>query len=167
MCCLREGGRLRFARPTEGHFEIGEQAAAALLRHRQLRTQEPEAGGLLLGRLINESEDVIADQVTEPSASDRRGRFRFFRQRQSAQRFVDRAWIESFSTRNYLGEWHTHPEDVPSPSSHDLGEWSRIVATSVFEQKSLFFVIVGRVCIRVWEYAKGADGPVLLNVSRT
>jgi len=156
---------MKFDLSTGGHFTISEQAEVALLRYRQLRAHDPEAG-LLLGRLIVDSEDLIADQITEPMAGDRRGRFNFFRKRQPAQNSVNRAWTESCSTLNYLGEWHSHPEDIPSPSGHDLSEWRRITHTSRFEQKSLFFIIVGRTRICAWEYAKTADDPVLLRVSK-
>ncbi len=43
----------------------------------------------------------------------------FFRNVKKAQRIAEHAWKESNGERLYLGEWHTHPEDVPSPSRDD------------------------------------------------
>ena len=59
---------------------------------------------------------------------------------------------------NYLGEWHTHPEDVPSPSSHDRRDWLRTLDTAQFEQSFLFFIIVGRTSIGVWEGQTAVPG---------
>src|SRR5437867_1979843 len=108
--------RMRFHRAGAGQLEISDEALAALNSHRQLSDSAAEAGGLLLGRLIAESSDVVVDEATNPSVEDRRGRFFFIRWRVPAQRRVATAWKESGSTRIYLGEWHSHPEDVPSPS---------------------------------------------------
>jgi len=73
---------------------------------------KPEAGGVLLGRHILETGDIIVDLITEPMPSDRQGRFRFFRARRPHQAAIDRAWRASGGTYTYLGEWHTHPEQL-------------------------------------------------------
>ena len=124
-------------------------------------TSSPEAGGLVLGRLVESSTDVIVDEISTPVSSDRWSRFNFCRGKKTAQRKVDKAWAESSGTRIYLGEWHTHPEDVPTPSDHDLRDWQRIVQGAQYEQEGLFFVIVGRQQMRVWEYAKGSKPTML------
>jgi integrative and conjugative element protein (TIGR02256 family) len=41
----------------------------------------------------------------------------------------------------YLGEWHTHPEDSPSPSSIDLGTWQRHLNA---DNEQMVLLIVGR-----------------------
>lgn len=43
----------------------------------------------------------------------------------------------------YIGEWHTHPQEVPSPSHIDLDEWETL-ATSRADRRPLFAVVVGR-----------------------
>jgi integrative and conjugative element protein (TIGR02256 family) len=153
---------VRFTRPKSGRFEIGDAALVQLTAHRQLAPEDPESGGVLLGRLIENSSDVIVDEISTPKPADRCGRFRFLRRRKPAQRHVDKAWAETSSTRVYLGEWHSHPEDVPTPSGHDLQEWERIVNCAKYEQDSLFFIIVGRLEERVWELTKHTGAPVML-----
>lgn len=105
---------------------------------------------MLLGRLINETDDLVVDEATAPTGKDRRGRFFFNRARAAAQRYINLVWRKSGSTRVYLGEWHTHPEDVPAPSGHDLGNWRRITKEAKYHQDSLIFAIVGRQKTRVW-----------------
>lgn len=37
-----------------------------------------------------------------------------------ANKFIEEEFAKSNQTRFYIGEWHTHPEDHPSPSYQDL-----------------------------------------------
>ena len=121
---------------------------------RQSNPGTDEAGGILLGRLMLDSLDVIIDEATCPTLMDERKRFRFRRAKQPSQHRVIQAWDESHATRIYLGEWHSHPEDSPHASNHDRKDWSRILTSAVFEQGSLFFVIVGIRGTCVWEASK-------------
>lgn len=105
---------------------------------------------MLLGRLIDETDDVVVDEATAPTVEDSQGRFFFNRAKAAAQRYINFVWRKSRSTRVYLGEWHTHPEDLPIPSDHDLRNWRRITKKAKYDQNSLIFVIVGRQRIRVW-----------------
>ena len=123
--------------------------------HVQRHCWSREAGGVLLGRLLVSVEDVVVDEVTVPGAHERRSRFRFFRAQQPTQTAVNHAWARSGGAINYLGEWHTHPEDYPTPSLHDCTDWQRLVGTQRYEQNQLFFVIVGRRAIRAWELGRG------------
>ncbi len=144
--------RLRFERVGErpATVEIAPVARRTLDSFRQENRGDPEAGGVLLGRLIEESDDVVIDEASVPSDSDRRGRTFFQRARRAAQKIVDRAWHKTKGTRVYLGEWHTHPEPVPHPSTQDVSDWLSIVRTARFEQDFLLFIIVGTKTIRTW-----------------
>jgi integrative and conjugative element protein (TIGR02256 family) len=133
---------------------VTDAAMAVFDRHRQVRPRSREAGGVLLGRLVLESSDVIIDAASEPAPKDVRSRFRFFRAALPAQRVVNAAWADSGGSKNYLGEWHSHPEDVPSPSGTDLEDWHRVVLKTLCEQDFLLFVIVGRVSIKLWELSR-------------
>jgi len=129
---------------------LSKRPAEEMLRFRQLKDTDPEAGGVLLGRILCGNEDVIVDDVTEPTAQDRASRFNFFRNKKSTQLAVDGAWSVSDGTCIYLGEWHTHPEDDPHPSTRDMSNWQRILRTARFEQRWLFFLIVGRKQTKAW-----------------
>ncbi len=141
---------LTFARLGQGQFQIAPEALVTMLGYVQDEPYKPEAGGVLLGRHIIGTEDIIVDQVTTPSPSDRRSRLRFFRVRRWHQQAIDRAWRESGGTCTYLGEWHTHPERTPFPSVVDRLNWGRKLLVDRYSG-TLFFVIVGIETIRVWE----------------
>lgn len=142
---------MKFRRANGGELWIATEAVAIIRAHTQRHPWSCEAGGILLGRLLVEGGVVVVDQVGTPSSEDRRSRFRFFRARRPSQTAVDDAWTTSGGELNYLGEWHTHPEDDPEPSSHDRHEWQKLVTTATYEQESLFFVIAGRKGIGAWE----------------
>lgn len=157
---------MTFLRNDGGKVHFAESAVAALMERRQLRDSSAEAGGIMLGRLIDGSPDVVVDEVVGPLPEDRRSRFTFFRPKKQAQQIVDQAWSSSYGTKIYMGEWHTHPEDVPNPSSQDVRNWKRICDTAVFEQESLLFLIAGRVSCRLWELRRG-ESPRELRFSTT
>jgi integrative and conjugative element protein (TIGR02256 family) len=153
---------MRFARPGGGELRISEAAIVKMRAHIQRHCWSTEAGGILLGRMLTEKEHIVVDEVTVPGPHDRRSRFRFFRSERPAQTAVDAAWTCSGGEINYLGEWHTHPEDDPTPSGHDRTDWHRLVTTQRYEQDALFFVIVGRRTIRAWELARSQATAVRL-----
>ncbi len=79
------GGPLTFVRSAGGRFQIGPSAMTVIRTYIQSSAEAPEAGGVLLGRHLVESCDIIVDRVTVPMAGDQRGRLRFFRARRQHQ----------------------------------------------------------------------------------
>lgn len=141
--------RLVFIVNTLQRLVIGEAAVRQLRAHAQLSRLQTEAGGVLLGRHLIDTPDLVVDEVTVPQKEDRRSRFGFFRSRQHGE--VARArWAAANETIAYLGLWHTHPERDPTPSDVDLRDWEKATAQDVFEGDHLFFTIVGTERIRVW-----------------
>ncbi|WEA41641.1 Mov34/MPN/PAD-1 family protein [Lysinibacillus fusiformis] len=122
-----------------------------LFHYKQVNKSDFEAGGILIGRFLSENENVIIDNYTEPSCYDIRKRYYFERLTKVHQDILNKVWKESCGTQNYLGEWHTHPEDVPSPSLHDLRSWRILLQNQNKDVNKLFFIIVGIKEIRIWE----------------
>lgn len=139
-----------FGKPDGGKLELGAHALGRMLAFVQDTSRKKEAGGVLLGRQILESADVVVDEVTMPMQGDRRYRARFYRDRRRHQEVIDRAWRESSGTCTYLGEWHTHPEPRPTSSAYDLREWQRKLREDTFAGDTLHFAIVGTRTLRVW-----------------
>ena len=146
-----------FRRLQGGRVGLSTSSLTTFKKYRQLRVTDREAGGVLIGRLVTDAVDLMVDTATVPARSDLRQRFRFFRKASSAQGQVDRAWVSSSGTQNYLGEWHSHPEDDPLPSPMDVENWHRIVSSASFEQAFLLFVIVGRRSLGMWELSRKLD----------
>lgn len=138
-----------FQRPNGERLKISNEALQQMLSFRQLNPADYEAGGILLGRLLVDSQDVVIDEVTIPMPKDKRSRFAFYRHKQGHQAIINQRWQESKGTCIYLGEWHTHPEPVPTPSTIDRTDWRRKLRADRFE-KHLYFIIVGTYEIKIW-----------------
>ncbi|PGB81752.1 hypothetical protein COM05_18850 [Bacillus toyonensis] len=135
---------------NEFQLKISKSVNNTLNHYRQLKMQDTEAGGVLLGRFLHESNNIVIDQITVPMENDIRTRYFFQKCREDHQDIIDKVWIESGGTCNYLGEWHTHPEPHPTPSSHDRNEWKKVLKYTVCDSNKLFFVIIGTKSIGVW-----------------
>ncbi|MGG4471205.1 ribosomal-processing cysteine protease Prp [Paenibacillus alvei] len=112
-------------------------------KYKQYNQAQHESGGILLGKVYNDL--IIIDQISEPSREDKSGRFYFIRNVKRAQRIVEQAWKDSKGERIYLGEWHTHPEDIPTPSRDDKILLKNMLKHSRMEIDFLFMVILGRI----------------------
>ncbi|MDQ3802793.1 MAG: Mov34/MPN/PAD-1 family protein [Acidobacteriota bacterium] len=128
---LGEGRTLEFSREVIDNF----------LQFRQ-KPGRNEAGGILLGR-VYPGGDVIIDRATTPNACDKAGPYFFDRSRAAAQNAVNRAWEESSGERNYLGEWHSHPVNHPTPSGRDRQMIRNMFRQSQLEVEFLFLVVIG------------------------
>jgi integrative and conjugative element protein (TIGR02256 family) len=95
-----------FKRPCGGIVVLSDSVLDTFADFTQVGKDDPEAGGILLGRLIIDSEDVVIDEATKPAPEDRRSRFYFRRSNKPALRRVTEAWETSGGTQVYLGDWH-------------------------------------------------------------
>lgn len=105
---------------------------------RQLRPEMSEAGGQLFGAV--EGQCIKIKLATGPRCSDRRGRFFFV-----ADRLTERREISKLhkSGLHYFGDWHTHPQTVPTPSGTDLASMADLFVRSKHELNAFLMVIVG------------------------
>jgi integrative and conjugative element protein (TIGR02256 family) len=132
-------------------IKIGPRALSNMGSFIQNTKEKDEAGGVLLGRFLIGNSDIVVDRITVPMRGDGRSRFGYFRSKNVHQKQISEAWVSSRGTCNYLGEWHTHPEDDPRPSSHDLNKWKDKLALDQFDSDFLFFIIVGTKHVNVWK----------------
>ena len=128
------------------YLKISEAALLVFSKYVQSDITLPESGGILLGYVRGDHLEVI--EATEPTSEDERRRFFFLRRPRGHQEIAQQRWVESHGLVRYLGEWHTHPEDVPSPSCLDRMEWK----SSAKKRKDLrpqVGLIVGRKTLHV------------------
>lgn len=142
---------LFFDKSDGGVIKIDSNALRKIYKFIQNSKESSEAGGVLLGRYIINSKDIVVDDVTVPMKNDIRRRFYFYRDKRLHQRIVTDKWIKSNGTCNYLGEWHTHPERIPVPTNIDMREWRKLLRTSIFDYECLYFLIAGTEKIVMWE----------------
>lgn len=109
-------------------------------RFRQRSHHDKEAGGQLFAKFIGA--DTIIVKATGPKLLDRRWRTRFepsrWLQRREVRRNRDRGL-------HFVGDWHTHPEVGPRPSSLDLQSMKDSFFNSRHELRNFVLVVVGTV----------------------
>lgn len=138
-----------------GSLILKESVVETLMMYRQLRYNASESGGILLGRYLNDSYDLVIDFVTIPQASDKRSTINFYRSEQH-QLYIDKFHKESEGSCNYIGEWHSHPKGINSPSQTDIKSWKiqLNLHPNYFPIYPLFFIIVCYEKIKIWEGSK-------------
>jgi len=129
---------LVFQAQDESLVVISIGVANVLISYRQLSDSSSESAGVLIGE--RRGVHIVIKTVSEPSAWDIRSRFRVDRVSKHHQKAVDNAFKKSDGEWQYLGEWHTHPEDVPRPSMTDYSSWHKNLKSS----DPLILIIAGR-----------------------
>lgn len=125
----RSDARIIFAPAVLQHFDL----------HRQQGKQKTEVGGQLFAALS--AMEMSVQRATGPGTLDKRGWSWFIPNRQSQNAEIKRLFRERL---HFVGDWHTHPERVPSPSSIDLQSMAECFAQSRHQLTSFVMVIVGR-----------------------
>lgn len=142
---------MSFLLSNKGKIKISDYAFERMSNFRQNNSEDTEAGGVLLGRFIVNSKDIVIDDVSIPMVGDKRSRCSYVRNAKSHQRIIDNQWFKSNGTCNYLGEWHTHPESYPDYSGVDIDNWKDRLKKDSYSSRYLYFVILGIKKLEIWE----------------
>lgn len=112
-----------------------------LQSYRQLSPVSREAAGVLIGE--RRENHIVIHAISEPGSSDIRNRFSVVRKGSHHQELVNELHRTSGGTMNYLGEWHSHPEKMPSPSGTDKSSWQKDIKLA----EPMVLIIVGQCAI--------------------
>lgn len=126
-------------------LNFGSNVLALFSRYRQPQGGT-EAGGILLGTV--HAGGLLVVEATEPTARDVRRQYFFERRAFRHRALAESRWRSSGGTTRYLGEWHTHPQDHPTPSMLDRAEWKQL-ARKRADGRPMLAVIVGRRSLHV------------------
>ena len=118
---------------------LSDEVLSYVHSHRQLEESANEAGGQLFG--VVTPQEVLVTVATGPYAGDTRSRFSYRSSPQSADSAIKTQEGRGLA---YLGEWHTHAEDNPTPSSYDKATMSAISKKSTLRAGAAMMLIVGR-----------------------
>ena len=95
--------------------------------------------GVAASRLALPTIEVCA--ISGPRPSDRRGRYSYWPDERAERREIETMFARDL---HFLGCWHTHPEDMASPSHVDTQNISDCVRRSEHALNGFLMVIVGR-----------------------
>lgn len=130
---------MRFIAPGGQVAVLSESVIEHLLAHRQKRWGR-EAGGQLFG-VFEGPRTVRILKATGPRKTDLR-RLCFYKPDKVAeQREIDEAFSVGL---HYVGDWHTHPQTLPSPSSFDVDSLQNVFKMSTHSLDYLLLAVVGR-----------------------
>jgi integrative and conjugative element protein (TIGR02256 family) len=106
--------------------------------HRQTKEWHCEAGGQLFA--VVSPLELYLCQATGPRPNDKRARFSYL-----PDRLAEQFEIKEHHRRNlqYIGDWHTHPESVPRPSSTDYRTISSCFRRSEHSLNAFLLAIIG------------------------
>jgi integrative and conjugative element protein (TIGR02256 family) len=108
----------------------------------QRKLNNPESGGIILGKIT--AENIQVQRLSVPTELDKCSRTNFERHRLSAQIVINYEHANSYGQVTYLGEWHTHPEDHPSPSGTDIKMIKQQFSQNKIHTEFLILLIQGR-----------------------
>lgn len=129
---------LTFLVPDAVELTLTEPVLDHFAANRQDSPDAKEAGGQLFAQIEGSRWSIV--RATGPRRSDWRSRFGF-----RPDRRAERAEIQDLFALglHYVGDWHTHPEAHPTPSSSDLASMDDLVTRSTHELPGFLMIIVG------------------------
>ncbi len=115
------------------------RALETMMSYRQKGFFSREAGGQLFGS--RRQKGWWIEVATGPKRGDKRGRFHFWPDRRAEQDEINELYREGLE---FLGDWHTHPEDLPKPSNSDITSIENVVRASEHSLPGILLCIMGR-----------------------
>lgn len=141
--------RLKWVENNQSEGVFSEKVLLTWIKYRQCHVQDKEAGGLLMGRFAQDTQSMLVDDLTTPMFFDKRKRRMFYRSK-SHNRELKKYWKNTQGYGGLLGLWHTHPENIPTPSSMDITDLKNQIMASKYVTNRLIYIIVGITHIGVW-----------------
>lgn len=99
-------------------IHISDTALNIFNKYKQIGKWSNESGGILLGQVTDKGIYIL--KASTPNKFDKASRYGFECNKDGAQIIMDYEFVNSAKKTIYLGEWHTHPESIPTPSETDL-----------------------------------------------
>jgi integrative and conjugative element protein (TIGR02256 family) len=131
-------------------ISVEETIIEEIRSRRQVKYQDKESGGMVMGSIVNNSNEIERRDYTIPQIGDHQSRYRFIRKKKTHNAILHKKWMDSDGTVMYMGEWHTHPEYDPHYSWQDIRNWKRLLKKSKTYSDYLFFFIGGINFYKIW-----------------
>jgi integrative and conjugative element protein (TIGR02256 family) len=106
--------------------------------HQQITADSPESGGQLFARL--NPNEIRVEQATGPRHYDHRSRYGYIPDRGGEQREINQMHQRGL---HFIGDWHTHPEPYPRPSTSDIRSIRQAVRQSKHHLNGFVLLIAG------------------------
>jgi len=98
-------------------INISETVIEIFEKFKQKNKKDNESGGILIGQI--KDDEIFILKASIPNKFDKASRYYFECNKDAAQIIINYEFYNSGRKSIYIGEWHTHPENTPTPSSID------------------------------------------------
>ena len=156
-------GRIKFYIPeTNQYFTFTDDVLKLLYEYRQVDNR-PESGGILFGEF--KLPEISISSISLPNKNDHRSRFLFIPEKRYRRLLIKKNFHNGL---HYIGEWHTHPQDTPIPSTLDLTSMQDCFIKSHHELHYFLLLIVGLVgdISSAWLSLHNKDNYIKLEVDK-
>ena len=123
-----------------GFLEFSSEALEHFENNKQRSCFSKEAGGQLFASYEGKNTADVT-QVTGPRHKDWRSRFGYEPDLVSEKIEIAEKYKIGL---HFVGDWHTHPQDIPYPSAADEYSMKKLVTESIHDLEGFIMVIVGR-----------------------
>jgi integrative and conjugative element protein (TIGR02256 family) len=106
-----------------GYLAIEDDVIKQLTKYIQHSSSDVEQGGVLIGEYRGNHIRITSSST--PGPDDKASRYSFYRNKKYHNKIIKNEWISSEGYSTYVGEWHTHPENYPTPSIIDMTNWEK------------------------------------------
>ena len=131
-------------------IEITEEVVEDIARRVQI--DEPEDVGVIFGSVI-EGDHIRINKLSETCALQRT-KYKCILDASIANQVIKEEFEKSNQTRVFVGEWHTHPEEYPTPSYMDIRSIAKDYNDGGSGINGLILLIIGQKS-NYWGYYDG------------
>ena len=132
---------LHFVCPQSGLGVTLEPGVVRRLSEVAARALPNETGGVLVGRYLANRTIAQVEDLSTATGDSKASPRSFVR---GTRRLAN--WLQcclNLRGQTYLGEWHTHPGELPHPSRRDVDSIREIAASPAMERPETILVILG------------------------
>ncbi|WP_378942665.1 Mov34/MPN/PAD-1 family protein [Mesorhizobium sp. ANAO-SY3R2] len=128
------------AASADARFRVTvESGAMRLVLAKARAAGDRETGGILIGHIDSNGRAVVQEATGKPRGSIF-GWYTFVRKTRGLASLLKTRWQES---QHYLGEWHSHPGALPTPSEQDRATMRAIARDDGYCCPEPILLIVG------------------------
>ena len=110
-------------------------------KYKQNNKKDNESGGILIGQIKDDNIYILKASI--PNKFDKSSRYYFECDKDAAQIIINYEFYNSNHKSIYIGEWHTHPENNPTPSSLDKKTIRKQFKNNKLNEPLLILIIQG------------------------
>ncbi|WP_367187542.1 Mov34/MPN/PAD-1 family protein [Phenylobacterium sp.] len=137
MCDARDG----LYSDAEGRFQVLlERSAVERALTASRAAGRKETGGVLIGQYEDDGAVAIVAEATASPRGSFFGAFTFRRAPAGLRSLLAERWSNG---QHYLGEWHSHPGELPEPSGRDRETMVKIAADHRYACREPLLLILG------------------------